>query len=469
VIFSKAAGWTKAKSSKWLQDHSTEGEKYFTDGYDETTTSHRWRQYDPQSNKFRYRNEVIEEEDGKPSITLVLGFPKGSKANKEIEAMKEQGIFLRVDGAENGEAVIDIHGEIGWDIWGEALRDMINALGKNVTRVIFDIYSPGGSVLDGNWMVNLIGEMEQHTVARVQVAASMATVIAVSCDDCEMAKNGRWLVHNPWSSIVGDHTELEKHATLLKDLKDQIAAFYAQRIGGNVDEISDLMDEERWMNAEEAHQWGFIDTVVDPFDVAAFADMNSQIEAAGKWPVALVLEKEEPDEGTDTGGAEGVGEDGNANASESAEGDQEAEETEGQDGETGTARLKDEGPPTVEMIGAKLLSALETIKALEAKETELRAELVKERNEMARKDAEHKTTIAAKDAQLQDLGERILRLTPAMADSSESTEHVITTWAQAIEECGNDPDGLAEAREKYPELYKEQREQDKANRKGTKK
>jgi hypothetical protein len=81
VLFYKAAGWTKASSRKWLKEHkdSDTGKPYYTDGYDESATLHRWRQVDPEDNKFRYRPTVIEKKQGKPSISLLRGFPKGSR------------------------------------------------------------------------------------------------------------------------------------------------------------------------------------------------------------------------------------------------------------------------------------------------------------------------------------------------------------------------------------------------------
>ena len=77
--------WTKSKSKSWLASH-----KNFTDGYDEGDDYYRWRQYDPDSKKFRYANEIIEGTKDSPSIILVLGFPKGSK--KEGGNMKSRSI-----------------------------------------------------------------------------------------------------------------------------------------------------------------------------------------------------------------------------------------------------------------------------------------------------------------------------------------------------------------------------------------
>jgi HK97 family phage prohead protease len=69
--------WSKEEAKKWCKDHD-----YYTDGLDETDNLFRFRQYDPDDTKFRYRNQVIE----KDSIFLVIGYPKGkSSASQDRE------------------------------------------------------------------------------------------------------------------------------------------------------------------------------------------------------------------------------------------------------------------------------------------------------------------------------------------------------------------------------------------------
>lgn len=79
VCFYKSAGWTEAKSRAWCKDHD-----YYVDGMDETDELYRWRQYDPEDDKFRYRNRVIQAD----SIFLVLGFPKGKSEKSASYSMR---------------------------------------------------------------------------------------------------------------------------------------------------------------------------------------------------------------------------------------------------------------------------------------------------------------------------------------------------------------------------------------------
>ena len=49
-----------------------------------------------------------------------------------------------------------------------------------------------------------------------------------------------------------------------------------------------LMAEERWLMPDEAKALGFVQEVCDPFEPEEYAAVRKEIEAAGRWPKALV-------------------------------------------------------------------------------------------------------------------------------------------------------------------------------------
>src|SRR3990167_2573762 len=183
----------------------------------------------------------------------------------------KQGIFLHAPSAESTDAIIDIVGVIGWEVGYQQLREILKAIPDTVGRVIFDIYSPGGDVWEGNGIIQDIGKMKQDTVARVQVAASMATLIAMACKTREIAANGRWLIHNPWTQVQGDAEAMEKRAKELRACEQEAAAFYADRCDPKKkpDEMLALMAEERWLTPDECKEFGFISKINDPFSAEA--------------------------------------------------------------------------------------------------------------------------------------------------------------------------------------------------------
>jgi len=272
--------------------------------------------------------------------------------------------------------------------------------------------------------------MPQHTTAKVQVAASMATLIAVACDERIMAANGRWLIHNPWSMAMGDHAEMAKNATLLKEAKDEAAEFYSKRTGMDVEAVNALMDEERWMRASEAKELGFVNEIADPFEVEDFAEMAAEIAARGKWPVALVLDESDESDGGEADGdqeeedteGDGVDEGADGGGAPDDDGDNAADgepepaaEPEPDGGESPDVEVEPQSLEGDDVSRMRLYEAVETAKA---KIEELRAELVKERESRDKLEADHKAEVQVMRKLQSDLEARLARLLPGMADSS---------------------------------------------------
>lgn len=368
-------------------------------------------------------------------------------ATGEEEKMK-QGIFMRSMETGSDECVIDIVGEIGWAIWYPQFLSLLKTVPENAKRVVFSIYSPGGDVWEGNAIIQAIGAMKKNTVARVQLAASMATLIAMACQRREMASNGRWLIHNPWTQLAGDAAALEKRAKELRDCEQEAAQFYSQRTLQTKEKMLELMAEERWLVPEEAFVLGFIHEIKDPFSIEDFAGVKSELKAAGKWPKALVaMEGIKNDETTD-----GAATTKNAAVvSSTITADAAGECAEYQRGYTeGRADERAESEPA---HTAKILEISGPIAELKAQITALDSNSRKFQGERdaARASVEKLTaTLAEANARLEKLLAGGMRFTPA-----------IETWEQAMKACEGD---YEKARKTYPDVYHQQREQDRLNR-----
>jgi ATP-dependent protease ClpP protease subunit len=387
----------------------------------------------------------------------------------------QNGIRLRAMAADATEATIDIVGVIGWDVAFPVLRSMLAGIPDTVERVVFDIYSPGGDVWDGNAIIHEIGSMKQETVARVRVAASMATLIAVACDRREMNANGRWLIHNPWTAAIGDADELEKRAKELRDAEVEAAEFYAARTGKTAEEMIDLMAQERWIRAPEAKELGFVHEVIDPFDVSAYAQARKAIEADGKWPRALA---DMPDEDTEEEDDADTTDDGAAVDAppDAPVGDQPADDPpepepapadepgaadgEPQPDETATDTIV---AVRVQQATVKLSEALEEARAEVAKREALARSYQSERDQLQARieklTARHEKETRELRESLDAANARLSKLTLGSLSFSPSG---VETWAEAMEQCGGD---YAEARKRYPEVYHEMRAQQKRGRK----
>lgn len=167
---------------------------------------------------------------------------------------------------------ISIHDEIG--MWGISASDFINELRGNgndkAKSINLSIHSPGGSVLDGFAMYNALKNHQAKVFGTVEgIAASAASYVLMASDVIEMPEDSFLMIHNAWGFAMGDSDEMRQTAALIDKLQDSIVNIYVQRSNKSEEEVRDMMKAETWMNAEDALNHGFIDTITNPIDVAA--------------------------------------------------------------------------------------------------------------------------------------------------------------------------------------------------------
>jgi ATP-dependent Clp protease protease subunit len=134
------------------------------------------------------------------------------------------------------------------------------------------INSPGGGVFSG---IAIHNTLKNHSALKSVyidgMAASIASVIAMAGDEIIMPKNSMMMIHNPMSWAVGYEEDLRKEADLLAKVKTPILESYMARNKKiDKDKISQLMNAETWMTAEEAVELGF----ADKFDAKKEATIN---------------------------------------------------------------------------------------------------------------------------------------------------------------------------------------------------
>lgn len=136
---------------------------------------------------------------------------------------------------------------------------------KDPTQPLYiDIHSQGGLVLEGFAIGLALSEWTGPTVARVKVAAlSIASYIAMACDEIEIASNGYFMIHNPYTETSGDDEAHAKGQKLLGELKESMINTYSAKSGLPVDEVKGLMKAETFISASEAISLGMADRLID--------------------------------------------------------------------------------------------------------------------------------------------------------------------------------------------------------------
>ena len=152
------------------------------------------------------------------------------------------------------------------------IADIKNLKGKPIN---LRINSLGGDVFDGMAMYNVIKRREAKTTVYIEgIAASIATIIALGADKVVMAENSLFMIHNAWGGTMGDAKDMRKTAETLEKISGELTDIYSKKTGLSNKVIKEMMNEETWLNSEEAYDLGFVDVVSDSIKVAAKYDVS---------------------------------------------------------------------------------------------------------------------------------------------------------------------------------------------------
>ena len=99
-------------------------------------------------------------------------------------------------------------------------------------NIVIWINSPGGDVVAGAQIYNMLVEYPGHVTIKVDgIAASAASVIAMAGDVVCMSPVSMMMIHNPMTVAIGDHVEMEKAIDMLASFKDSIINAYEKKTG----------------------------------------------------------------------------------------------------------------------------------------------------------------------------------------------------------------------------------------------
>ena len=171
-------------------------------------------------------------------------------------------------------ADIYIFDEIG--TYGVTAQEFITDIkGLKDMPINLRINSLGGDVFDGMAMYNVIKRREAKTTVYIEgIAASIATIIALGADEVVMAENSLFMIHNAWGGTMGDAKDMRKSAATLEKISAELTEIYVKKTGLSYDRVAEMMDEETWLNAEEALELGFINAISDAIKIAAKYDVS---------------------------------------------------------------------------------------------------------------------------------------------------------------------------------------------------
>ena len=188
---------------------------------------------------------------------------------------------------DNGDAWV-------YDLFGEDYitpRAVIDALEEaSGEDVDIDINSGGGDVFAGSEIYSAIraypGKVNIHVVG---LAASAASVVACA-GRSDMAPTAQMMVHNVSAYATGNYHDMDKASDMLKQANRAIAAAYVEKSGMSEQDALDLMDAETWITAQDAVDYGLIDSIAESKNSAPEEDASIRLTASvgGMLPASVV-------------------------------------------------------------------------------------------------------------------------------------------------------------------------------------
>lgn len=178
-------------------------------------------------------------------------------------------------------------GERAYDIYSRLLKDRIIFIGSpiddNVANLVIaqllflesedpekdiNIYinSPGGAVYSGLAIYDTIQYIKPDvSTICVGLAASMGAVLLTAGTKGKRyaLPNSRIMVHQPLGGAQGQAVDIEIHAREILRIRENLNEILANHTGKTVDQIARDTDRDYFLSAEQAQEYGLIDSVLE--------------------------------------------------------------------------------------------------------------------------------------------------------------------------------------------------------------
>lgn len=177
-------------------------------------------------------------------------------------------------------------GERAYDIYSRLLKDRIIILGTPVNDAVasniiaqmlfldsedsekdinFYINSPGGVVSSGLAIYDTMQFVKSDVATFCMgMAASMGAVLltAGAKGKRHVLPNARVMIHQPLGGVQGQASDIEIEAREIVRIKQTLSEIIASHSGKDLDQVMKDSDRNRWMDANEALEYGLVDSIL---------------------------------------------------------------------------------------------------------------------------------------------------------------------------------------------------------------
>lgn len=193
---------------------------------------------------------------------------RGGFALKEMPKFAGRDIPDNVTWVENGTAVFTVDEDITPLMCNRLIGALRWASDRNMKRLVLEMHSPGGSLLDAWRMVGFINEYREKMVIETRVygfAASAAFILWMAGDNGKrfVSPTAELMTHELWTIAwlkVETPSSSENSAETMRHLQDTIHIWMAKRCKMSKEELDKKVKHvDFWLRGSEAVSMGFAD------------------------------------------------------------------------------------------------------------------------------------------------------------------------------------------------------------------
>lgn len=170
------------------------------------------------------------------------------------------------------ERIIFLGTQVDDDVANRLCAQMLLLAAEDSSRDIsLYINSPGGSVTAGMAIYDTMQFIECDVATYVMgMAASMGQFLLTAGTKGKRyaLPHAKVMMHQPSGGIGGTAADIAILAEQLSLTKKELTELNAKHTGQSVEKILEDSDRDKWFNAQEALEYGFVDHVVSHADAA---------------------------------------------------------------------------------------------------------------------------------------------------------------------------------------------------------
>ena len=193
---------------------------------------------------------------------LILG--KSNKQNNRIEIKNQT----------EESAELFFYGDICAETWQSKLyeedkapKDVVDFLNQldGVSTIHVHFNSGGGSVYGGIAIKNLLKAHNAKTIGYIDgIAASIAGVILMACDEIHVHTSSIFMMHKPLTYAIGNADDFSKEIEALDTCQEAITNVFMEKAKDGVsrEKITELINAETWLTGDQLTEY-FNDVIIE--------------------------------------------------------------------------------------------------------------------------------------------------------------------------------------------------------------